>query len=336
MRDHLNALVLAVLATSLDSGLVPLNTQILQDAVKCLVLANRPNYTLAAELHRITYTAIERNFGPCQATILLRCARGEQLEAAGASGEAIDAYKALAIECRNVLRTQQPIDGGLVTSWMNAGVACRRHGQEREAERCYEEEAHALDGSEPEKVRNILHMNRFHLYERCSLPGRHIKVKAALCNLMGMPLRRSSDIVAACTKGNSVAMKLAGGEEWVYAMGDLRPRRTQGTIEGWRPGDPVGRQARDDAASANEVKRQVQQHVGRLAGVRVLNPCDGCGERHPVEEQRRCGECLLVSYCSVECQRDHWKAHKPECRAAAARRAEAQAAASSAASAGGG
>ena len=33
---------------------------------------------------------------------------------------------------------------------------------------------------------------------------------------------------------------------------------------------------------------------------------------------KRCGKCLGAHYCSAECQRAHWTAHKPDCRSAAA------------------
>ncbi|KAF9040031.1 hypothetical protein BJ165DRAFT_1351413 [Panaeolus papilionaceus] len=33
-----------------------------------------------------------------------------------------------------------------------------------------------------------------------------------------------------------------------------------------------------------------------------------------VAEYKRCGECHLVSYCGVDCQKQHWKTHKPACK----------------------
>jgi tetratricopeptide (TPR) repeat protein len=42
--------------------------------------------------------------------------------------------------------------------------------------------------------------------------------------------------------------------------------------------------------------------------------CAACGARG--EAQKRCGACLQLTYCSVACQRAHWKAHKAECKRA--------------------
>ena len=38
--------------------------------------------------------------------------------------------------------------------------------------------------------------------------------------------------------------------------------------------------------------------------------CSGCGAFAQV---KRCGRCRSACYCSVECQRKHWKQHKPVC-----------------------
>ena len=325
MRAHVRALIIAVFAEALESGLVPLESQLLEEAEQALVSAKNPNYTLAAEIFRIKFTAIERLRGPCEITVDLRSKRGELLEAAGAGDDAIDAYKALATECRDVLQTLQPIDGGAVTSWMNAGVACRRYGRARDAERCYDEAVRLLNGVEPSRTRSMLHLNRIMLYNRCNLPGRDFKVKVAMCDLMSMPRRRVADIKAALVNGSSVAMVTTDGEEWSYKSGDDRPRRTPGVLVRWMAEDPGGQLGRASRAASHaaeaagqvpeEAKRQVLEQCSQTA---ILNPCDGCGERRPVEEQKRCGGCRLASYCSVECQRSHWKAHKPQCRLAAA------------------
>ena len=50
----------------------------------------------------------------------------------------------------------------------------------------------------------------------------------------------------------------------------------------------------------------------------------GCGATTGL---RRCGGCRAVRYCSVECSRAHWRAHKAECH-----RLQAEAAAAAAAS----
>jgi hypothetical protein len=42
-----------------------------------------------------------------------------------------------------------------------------------------------------------------------------------------------------------------------------------------------------------------------------LSACSSC-QKEDIE-LKRCSHCQAVAYCSVTCQRQHWKAHKPEC-----------------------
>lgn len=42
------------------------------------------------------------------------------------------------------------------------------------------------------------------------------------------------------------------------------------------------------------------------------NSCAHCSR----PSDKRCGRCNKVHYCSVECQKHNWKAHKPNCTAA--------------------
>jgi hypothetical protein len=44
--------------------------------------------------------------------------------------------------------------------------------------------------------------------------------------------------------------------------------------------------------------------------VKALADCDACGSANA---RSRCASCRLVYYCSVDCQRSHWRTHKPEC-----------------------
>ena len=48
-----------------------------------------------------------------------------------------------------------------------------------------------------------------------------------------------------------------------------------------------------------------------------LLQCYGCKKHHQRDALKRCAGCLSVAYCSAECQKAHWKLHKPACRAAA-------------------
>jgi hypothetical protein len=44
--------------------------------------------------------------------------------------------------------------------------------------------------------------------------------------------------------------------------------------------------------------------------------CNGCGRQFALDapKLRVCGRCDAYSYCSIECQRAHWEAHRPLCR----------------------
>ena len=60
-----------------------------------------------------------------------------------------------------------------------------------------------------------------------------------------------------------------------------------------------------------------------LGGLSLKPECvarAGCSAAACVSEEasRVCSRCNTVRYCSRECQRGHWKAHKPACAAAAA------------------
>lgn len=48
----------------------------------------------------------------------------------------------------------------------------------------------------------------------------------------------------------------------------------------------------------------------RLRMVERMYTCACCGGPCPAN---RCGKCKKVHYCNEECQRRHWKQHKPEC-----------------------
>ena len=51
------------------------------------------------------------------------------------------------------------------------------------------------------------------------------------------------------------------------------------------------------------------------SSIMVIAQCAGCAREGAWT--KKCGRCKKTVYCSPECQRSHWKAHKAECYAAA-------------------
>ncbi|KAJ6600034.1 hypothetical protein DFH09DRAFT_1129272 [Mycena vulgaris] len=54
------------------------------------------------------------------------------------------------------------------------------------------------------------------------------------------------------------------------------------------------------------------------ADQRLAKACRTCGAREPLVTLLRCNNCKYIYYCSKECQKEHWKHHKIECREMAA------------------
>lgn len=57
----------------------------------------------------------------------------------------------------------------------------------------------------------------------------------------------------------------------------------------------------------------------RSPNIQLLQPtfpsvkCGGCRLERPLDKVEKCGRCKLVYYCNIECQRNHWRAHKESC-----------------------
>ena len=46
----------------------------------------------------------------------------------------------------------------------------------------------------------------------------------------------------------------------------------------------------------------------------VNQTCSNCSQRNATGRLSKCGKCLLVRYCSTECQQQDWKQHRKLCR----------------------
>ena len=38
-----------------------------------------------------------------------------------------------------------------------------------------------------------------------------------------------------------------------------------------------------------------------------------CANCNKTKKLKKCARCTIVYYCSTECQKSHWKTHKPNC-----------------------
>jgi tetratricopeptide (TPR) repeat protein len=68
--------------------------------------------------------------------------------------------------------------------------------------------------------------------------------------------------------------------------------------------------------SANAQRYTVQPDSGvalKLKRPSICVLCTGCARQS--DAARACGRCMAAWYCSVECQRAHWRTHKPACNA---------------------
>jgi TPR repeat protein len=75
-----------------------------------------------------------------------------------------------------------------------------------------------------------------------------------------------------------------------------------GSVDGGQSGTGKGK------GGAPETKK------GGKKGRSKICAKDGCGAI--IDESKRCSRCRLVFYCSRDCQRADWKAHKPKCNTA--------------------
>jgi hypothetical protein len=91
---------------------------------------------------------------------------------------------------------------------------------------------------------------------------------------------------------------------------------------GGEPASPASSQRRDESvssASSTLSHAIVQQHVpvrcNAPASRSGLDTCHFCAKPQAqiAERLKRCDRCRSVAYCSVECQRGDWSAHKKEC-----------------------
>jgi hypothetical protein len=77
-------------------------------------------------------------------------------------------------------------------------------------------------------------------------------------------------------------------------------------------------------AAANAARARAVVRDAGVALPRLLGVCAVCGA--PGSRLKRCAACMTVEHCSPACQKQGWRAHKNDCRAAAAAAAATEAA----------
>jgi hypothetical protein len=58
----------------------------------------------------------------------------------------------------------------------------------------------------------------------------------------------------------------------------------------------------------------VKVRVAKFLEGDVFAKCAGCGYlENDARRHSACGGCKTVKYCKLQCQQDHWQAHKADC-----------------------
>ena len=78
------------------------------------------------------------------------------------------------------------------------------------------------------------------------------------------------------------------------------------------PSTPEEERVAFERLSISSAKKQYQKQ--RISNSARLQPCENCQTQTPEKELKKCAACKSVYYCCVQCQKHHWKTHKPICR----------------------
>ena len=73
--------------------------------------------------------------------------------------------------------------------------------------------------------------------------------------------------------------------------------------------------AKPDGRKSNGTKTKIKSGGKKALWVTVFR-CFECGKRG--HNLPKCSQCGQAYYCNADCQREHWRKHRPVCRAAVA------------------
>ena len=97
----------------------------------------------------------------------------------------------------------------------------------------------------------------------------------------------------------------------IVADAEAEGGMAQQDVEAARAATEADDQERFEEELARENRMLSDAALGKTEGT----PCAKCGIGGA---KKLCGRCRQVSYCSQECQKQHWKRHKKQCRAPSA------------------
>ena len=118
-------------------------------------------------------------------------------------------------------------------------------------------------------------------------------------------LQNRNDEMADTTDSQLVAALDRLGEQWT----GISPARIRTLL---RDDGFIVSEKRAKALKAGVLRSRVEKEtasVGSQPSTASRGTCASCGATAALH----CSRCTLAKYCSKECQRAHWKAHRPEC-----------------------